>query len=84
MKNLICLLAMGALALGTAGCSNKAVAKTKKGEIQRMIDTPEAETNRYVEFDGIGAADQTIQNKSQRMSLSESAARKVAEEKMLA
>ena len=84
MKILICFLAMSAVAFGTVGCSNKAVSKTKKGEIQRTIDTPEAETDRYVEFDGIGAADQTIQNKSQRMSLSESAARKVAEEKMLA
>ena len=84
MKILVCLLAIGSMALATVGCAHKAVAKTKKGEIQRTIDTPEAETDRYIEFDGIGAADQTIQNKSQRMSLSESAARKVAEEKMLA
>ena len=84
MKIFVCFLAIGSMALLTAGCANKAVAKTKKGEIQRTIDTPEAETDRYIEFDGIGAADQTIQNKSQKMSLSESAARKVAEEKMLA
>ena len=84
MKTLITFLAAGAFALSAAGCSNKATSKTKKGEINRTIDTPEAETDRYINFDGIGAADQTIQNKSQRMSLSESAARKVAEEKMLA
>ena len=84
IKMIVCFAAVGTLALGTVGCSNKATAKTKKGEIVRTIDTPEAESDRYVQFDGIGAADQTIQNKSQRMSLSESAARKVAEEKMLA
>lgn len=84
MKVFISILAMSAVALGPIGCSSKAVSKTKKGEITRTIDTPEAETDRYIEFDGIGAADQTVQNKSQRMSLSETAARKVAEEKMLA
>ena len=84
MKLLLCVLSLGALALGTTGCSGKAESRVKKGEIARTIDTPEAETDRYIEFDGIGAADQTLQNKSQKMSLSESAARKVAEEKMLA
>lgn len=84
MKIFLCAFAVGALALAAAGCSKKADSRVKKGEIARVMDTPEAESDRYVEFDGIGAADQTIQNKSQRMSLSESAARKVAEEKMLA
>ena len=72
------------LAFAAVGCSHKAESKVKKGEITRSIDTPDAETDRYIEFDGIGAADPTLQNKSQKMSLSESAARKVAEEKMLA
>lgn len=80
----LCLMAVGALALGFTGCGKKAKAKVTKGEIARTIDTPEAETDRYIQFDGIGAADQTITNKSQRMSLSETAARKVAEEKLLA
>ena len=84
IKVFMCFAGIGAVALGAVGCSNKAVSKTKKGEIVRTIDTPEAETDRYIQFDGIGAADPSIQNKSQRMSLSESAARKVAEEKMLA
>ena len=84
MKIIICFLTLGALSFGSAGCAHKAVAKTKKGEINRVIDTPTAETDRYIDFDGIGAADQSVQNKSQRMSLSETAARKVAEEKMLA
>ena len=84
MKSFVALMAVGVLALASAGCTGKADSKVKKGEIARVIDSPDAESDRYIEFDGIGAADQTIQNKSQKMSLSESAARKVAEEKMLA
>ncbi|MBI2118723.1 MAG: hypothetical protein HYT97_03745 [Elusimicrobia bacterium] len=73
------------LAFSIAGCAGgKAVSKVKKGEISKTIDTPTVETDRYIEFDGIGAADQTIENMSQKRSLSESAGRKIAEEKMLA
>ena len=84
MNKFLCYVSVAVLALSAAGCSNKAESRVKKGEIARTMDTPSAETDRYVQFDGIGAADQTIQNKSQKMSLSESAARKIAEEKMLA
>ena len=84
MKKFMCYMSVAVLALAAAGCSGKAQAKVKKDEIARTMDTPDVETDRYIEFDGIGAADQTIQNKSQKMSLSETAARKVAEEKMLA
>jgi len=84
MKQFAGCLSLAVLAFAMAGCSHRAETRVKKGEITRTIDTPEAETDRYIEFDGIGAADQTIGNKSQKMSLSESAARKVAEEKMLA
>lgn len=84
MKKFMCYMSVAVLALAVAGCSHKAESRVKKGEIARTMDTPDAETDRYIEFDGIGAADQTLQNKSQKMSLSESAARKVAEEKMLA
>ena len=84
MKKFLYVAFVGATALAIQGCSHKAESRVKKGEIARTMDTPDAETDRYIEFDGIGAADQTIQNKSQKMSLSESAARKIAEEKMLA
>ena len=84
MKKFGCYLSAAILAFAVAGCSGKAESRVKKGEIARTMDTPDAETDRYIEFDGIGAADPTLQNKSQKMSLSESAARKVAEEKMLA
>ncbi len=81
---MIFLAAVVSVGLVVTGCNKKAMSKVKKGEIAQTIDTPEAETDRYVEFDGIGAADQTITNSSQKKSLSESAGRKIAEEKMLA
>ena len=83
MKAVLCGLMAGALAASLTGCSSKAVAKVKDGEIAQTIDS-KAETDEYVQFDGIGAADQTLTNNSQRKSLSEAAGRKVAEEKMLA
>ncbi len=84
MNKLISMICLGVLSLTVAGCSGKADSRVKKGEIARTLDTPEAETDRYIEFDGIGAADPALTNKTQRMSLSETAARKIAEEKMLA
>ncbi|MBI3012040.1 MAG: hypothetical protein HYY63_00260 [Elusimicrobia bacterium] len=85
MRRRLYVLGIGVLAVGLAGCAGgKAVSKVKKGEIATTIDTPTVESDRYIEFDGIGAADQTITNMSQKRSLSESAGRKIAEEKMLA
>ena len=84
IKTALVGLAAGALAFTMAGCSGKAKSRVKKGEIVRVIDPPEVETSRYIEFDGIGAADQTLTNMTQKRSLSEAAGRKVAEEKMLA
>lgn len=77
--------AVGALALALAGCTgSKAMSKVKKGEIAQTIDTTKADTSQLIEMDGIGAADQTITNLSQKKSLSEAAGRKIAEEKLLA
>ncbi len=84
MKSVVKGLTAGALALLVVGCSNKAVSRVKQGEISQTIDTPKAENSEFVEFDGIGAADQALTNATQRKSLSESAGRKIAEEKMLA
>lgn len=84
MKIVMSLLVCGAISFTLIGCGNKAKAKSKGGEIQSTIDTPEAETDRYIEFDGIGAADQTLTNTSQRKSLSEAAGRNVAIEKLTA
>lgn len=77
------LLAIVAVAINT-GCSAKAQSKVKKGELAQTIDTTKVDTDSYIEFDGIGAADQTLTNSTQRKSLSEAAGRKIAEEKMLA
>ncbi len=79
--SLAIFFAVGIILTGCAG--GKAVSKVKKGELLKTMDTPEVETSRYIEFDGIGAADQTIQNISQKRSLSEAAGRKIAEEKLL-
>lgn len=84
MKSWLCLAVAGSLGFALVGCSAKASSRVKKGELVRTIDTPEVESAKYIEFDGIGAADQAVANKTQRMSLSESAARKIAEEKLLA
>lgn len=84
-KKMLCVLTVGAFAASLAACSGKAPSRVgKDGEIAKTIDTPEVETDRYVTFDGIGAADQTLTNSTQKKSLSESAGRKVAEEKLLA
>lgn len=84
-KNETLLLgAIFVVGLALAGCAGgKAESKVRKGELLKTMDTPDAETDRYVEFDGIGAADQTIQNVSQKRSLSEAAGRKIAEEKLV-
>lgn len=90
MKNQTCavkilgLAGILAVTLNFAACSHKAQSRVKKGEILKTIDTTEAETDRYLEFDGIGAADQSLTNMSQRRSLSEAAGRRIAEEKLLA
>ena len=77
------LVAVAVAALGVTGCSHTAASRVKKGEIAKTIDTLNSETDRYVEFDGIGAADQTMTNVSQKRSLSEAAGRRIAEEKMV-
>jgi hypothetical protein len=81
---ILCLSVIGALAVTSIGCSAKAAARVKGGEIAQTLDTPKSDTDDYLEFDGIGAADQSLTNVSQRKSLSEAAGRKIAEEKMLA
>lgn len=84
MRSVTCLMLAAGLAVVTAGCANKAASRVKKGELVNTIDTPKIETSDYIEFDGIGAADQSLTNVTQKRSLSEAAARKVAEEKLLA
>ena len=84
MRTVVGGLVAGALALTLAGCSAKATSRVKQGEIAQMIDTPKVENDSYIEFDGIGGADQSLTNVTQRKSLSEAAGRKIAEEKMLA
>lgn len=81
---ILCFLVTGALAVTSIGCAAKVASRVKGGEIAQTIDTTKSDTDNYLEFDGIGAADMTLTNISQRKSLSEAAGRKIAEEKMLA
>ncbi len=83
-KYLVCWVALAGFSITTVGCANKAASRTKKGELVNTIDTVNAETSNYIEFDGIGAADQSVSNITQKRSLSEAAGRKIAEEKLLA
>ncbi|MBD3272272.1 MAG: hypothetical protein GF384_07025, partial [Elusimicrobia bacterium] len=56
----------------TAGCGG-VQSRVKKGEINRTMDE-ECIYDKYIQAIGIGAADQTIDNKTQRMATSRQAA----------
>src|ERR1035437_5258356 len=73
---------LGTLTLvGLFGCgSNKTY--VKKGEIQQTI-TQQAEKSRYIEAIGIGAADSTLTNNTQRRATSRDAAIVQAQYEML-
>ena len=67
--------------LSLIGCGG-ANSYVKKGEIQKTI-TQQAETSRYIEALGIGAADTTLQNTTQRRATSRDAAIVQAQYEML-
>jgi hypothetical protein len=64
-----------------AGCAGKKEI-VKKGEISRDIES-QAFQKDYIESIGIGAADQTLENKTQRMATSRNAAIVMAQYEML-
>lgn len=65
-----------------AGCAGKKEIVSKKGEISREIES-EAFKKDFIESIGIGAADQTLENKTQRMATSRNAAIVMAQYEML-
>jgi hypothetical protein len=67
--------------LGFIGCSSSS-SYVKKGEIQKTI-TQQAETSRYIEALGIGAADTTLKSTTQRRATSRDAAIVQAQYEML-
>ena len=74
-------LAASALLIGLWGCShNKSY--VKDGQIQRTIDGDEVQKDR-VEAIGIGAADTTMTNQTQRMATSRDAAIVAAQNELL-
>lgn len=64
------------------GCGSKNKSYLKKGEIERTMDQ-EADKKNYVEAIGIGAADSTMTNKTQKMATSRNAAIVQAQYEML-
>jgi len=77
-------LALAALSLLVAGCSttNQKGTVSDKGEIEREW-AEEGVTKNFVFARGIGAADQTLENKTQRMATSRNAAIVSAQYNML-
>ncbi len=69
------------LTLAFMGCSSKS-SYVKKGEIQKTI-TQQSETSRYIQALGIGAADSTLTNSTQRRATSRDAAVVQAQFEML-
>ena len=67
------ILAVGVLALASVGCNNKAQSNVKKGEINQTIDL-ESNKKNFLEVVGIGAADQTLTNSTQKKATSRNAA----------
>ncbi|MBI4249885.1 MAG: hypothetical protein HY611_10315 [Elusimicrobia bacterium] len=68
----VAFLTAAAMVLAVAGCGG-AKSVVKKGEIERSIDQ-QTDRGRYFEVIGIGGADPSLTNKTQRMSLSRDAA----------
>ena len=82
MKNYAgwCLAVLCAVAV--VGCAGKQVKVTKEGQINRSMET-KAVGKEYIEAIGIGAADQTMTNQTQRMATSRNAAVAAAQHELL-
>lgn len=81
MKNLIYVGPILALAV-IAGCGGGAKSRVKKGEIERSMEQ-KSDRGSLIEAIGIGAADQSLSNKTQKMATSRNAAIVAAQYEML-
>ncbi len=81
MKKLFFAVAAAALIIGCASSPDKGKV-TKEGEIEREW-VEQGVTPNYIFATGIGAADQTMENKTQRMATSKNAAIVSAQYNML-
>ncbi|MFN0118364.1 MAG: hypothetical protein ACKVQC_08770 [Elusimicrobiota bacterium] len=79
MQKTIFLLALSVLVVG---CGSGKKSYVKKGEIQKTIEQ-EAVTKKYIEAIGIGAADPTLSNGTQRRATSRNAAIVASQYEML-
>ncbi len=67
------LMMSGLFAISFAGCAGKAKARVEKGEMSETMDL-EPTKKKYLEVVGIGGADQTLTNSTQRKATSRNAA----------
>lgn len=75
-------MVLAAFSLTVSACSRGASSKVKKGEIEKTI-TQEADGGKYFESIGIGAADATLNNTTQKKATSRNAAIVAAQYEML-
>jgi hypothetical protein len=75
-------LLIGLTGLVLSGCGGAARSHVKKGEMERTLDQ-ESINKRYLEAIGIGAADSTLTNSTQRKATSRNAAIVAAQYEML-
>jgi len=74
-------MALGVIGLFLVGCGGPK-SRVKKGEIQQTLDQ-ETVKRKYIESIGIGAADQTMENTTQKKATSRNAAIVAAQYEML-
>ena len=73
IKSLICTISVGAFAFAVTGCAHNAQSRVKDGEIAKTIDLEQNKKN-YIEVVGIGGADASLTNSTQRKATSRNAA----------
>ncbi|MFH1288811.1 MAG: hypothetical protein ABII25_08985 [bacterium] len=82
MKNLLVVLAGFVLSINLIGCGSGIKTHVKGGELQQTMGG-ETQGSDFIQSIGIGAADQKIDNKTQKMSTSRNAAIVMAQYEMV-
>ncbi|MDD5773866.1 MAG: hypothetical protein PHX78_10420 [bacterium] len=82
MKKLFIVLAGFALCINLISCGSGVKSHVKGGELQQTMEG-ETQDNDFIQSIGIGAADQKMDNKTQRMSTSRNAAITLAQYEMV-
>lgn len=82
MKKPLAILGAIALSINLVSCGSGIKTHVKGGELQQTMEK-ETQTSDFIQSIGIGAADQKIDNKTQRMSTSRNAAIAMAQYEMV-